>query len=362
MRRWLLGTAGICLLIALYLMFYPTGADPVFWRPPRAPELVGKYAENELLSPLEILFPGSCPQCEDVDVDPAGRIYGGGSGGEIFRFDPVLGRSEVFAETGGRPLGLDFDPTGNLVVADAQKGLLRIDTTGNVETLVSAYDSVPFRFANDLEIAGDGVIYFSETSTKYGLETYKLDLLEHRPTGRVFAYDPENSVTTLLLDDLYFANGVAVSHDQSFLLICETGAYRVRRYWLKGERKGTSDVFIQNLPGFPDGISQGEEGVFWLALVSPRDPRVDRLMEKPDKRKVLARLPDFLLPAPKRFAFVLGLDREAHVVYNLQDPTPEFAQITSVQEVDGWLYLGSLSEAGIGKVYKPDNQVLDAGY
>ncbi len=353
MRKWLLGTAGLCLLIALYLLYYPTGVDPVFWRPPRAPELVGKYAANDLLSPVEVLFSGLCPQCEDVDVDPAGRIYGGASRGQILRFDPTGGQPEVFAKTGGLPLGLDFDPEGNLVVADAQKGVLRIDTTGNVETLVAAYDHVPLRFTNDLEVAGDGVIYFSDASMKFGPSAWKLDLLEHRPTGRVFAYDPENSETTLLLDDLYFANGVAVSHDQSFLLICETGAYRVRRYWLKGERKGTSDVFIQNLPGFPDGISQGEAGIFWLALASSRDPRIDRLMEQPGKRKVLARLPGFLLPEPEPCAFVLGLDRDAHVVYNLQDPEPDFSGISSVQEIDGWLYLGSVAEEGIGKVYRP---------
>ena len=354
MRKWLFGFTGLLFAVAIYLFYFPTDLDPVFWRPPKAPELAGKYLKNDLLARMDVLSPGYCHQCEDVDVDTQGRIYGGDSKGRIIRLDPQSGESEVFADTKGRPLGLDFDRVGNLVVADAEKGLLRIDSSGQVESLVTGYEDQRFTFTNDLEIADNGIIYFSEASRKFDLQHYKMDLLEHRPNGRVFAYDPASGATTLLLDNLYFANGVAVSHDQTFLLINETGAYRVRRYWLKGERKGTSDVFIQNLPGFPDGISKGSKGIFWVALVSPRDPKVDRLMVQPAVRKMLSRLPDFLLPSPKRFAFVIGLDRDAHVVYNLQDPDPEnFAEISSVQERDGWLYLGSLSDNGIGKLIRP---------
>ena len=137
MRKWLFGFTGLLFAVAIYLFYFPTDLDPVFWRPPKAPELAGKYLKNDLLARMDVLSPGYCHQCEDVDVDTQGRIYGGDSKGRIIRLDPQSGESEVFADTKGRPLGLDFDRVGNLVVADAEKGLLRIDSSGQVESLVT---------------------------------------------------------------------------------------------------------------------------------------------------------------------------------------------------------------------------------
>ena len=147
------------------------------------------------------------------------------------------------------------------------------------------HNELPFGITDDVEVGRNGKIYFSDASHKFSFHDYKMDLLEHRPNGRLFEYDPVQDELRLLLDDLYFANGVAVAADLSFVLVVETSAYRVRRYWLEGARKGQNDVFIQNLPGFPDGISRGTNGVYWMTLVSPRNPKLDRLMEKPFYRK-----------------------------------------------------------------------------
>ena len=157
-----------------------------------------------------------------------------------------------------------------------------------------------------------------------------------------------------MLDKLYFANGVAVSPDQFFVLVVETGKYQVRRYWLTGPRQGESEIFIDNLPGFPDGISCNGEDIFWLALVSPRKPDVDAIMlPRPFLRKIIMRLPEALLPAAGNYGFVLGLDMDGRVVHNLQDPSASYAQITSVQEHEGMLYLGSIVEDAIGRLPVP---------
>ncbi len=337
----------LILLLLLYLFLFPVPIDPQAWTPPAAPPLEGDYAPNDLMSKIARLE-GRCLHCEDVAIDSLGRLYGASENGEIIRFDPQGGTADVFADTDGRPLGLDFDSIGNLIVTDSYKGLLSIDSTGKITTLATEYGGRSFGFADDLEVAKDGTIYFSDASWKFPVANYTLDLLEHSPNGRLFAYNPATKKTSLLLDSLYFANGIAVSEDQSFVLVNETGMYRVTRYWLTGPKKGNHDTFIDNLPGFPDGISSGEEGIFWLTLISPRKPAMDAVMDKPFLRKILVRLPQSLQPKPERYGFILGLDQSGKTVYNMQDPTGGFAQISSVQQFGDNLYLGSLAEESIG--------------
>lgn len=342
----------IIVLMILYIFFYPVPIDPQVWTPPKAPPLEGDYAPNDLLSKIT-RYEGKCLHCEDVAIDSLGRLYGAAENGEIVRFDPQTGTAEVFANTEGRPLGMDFDPRGNLMVADSYKGLLSISGNGKIRTLATEYGGRSFGFTDDLEVAKDGTIYFSDASWKFPVANYTLDLLEHSPNGRLFAYNQATKQTTLLLDSLYFANGIALSDDQSFVLVNETGMYRVTRYWLTGPKKEQHDTFIANLPGFPDGISSGDDSIFWLTLISPRKPTLDDIMDKPFWRKVLVRLPQFLQPKPKRYGFILGLDQNGKVIYNLQDPKGGFAQISSVQQFGNQLYLGSLAEEAIGVLSIP---------
>jgi sugar lactone lactonase YvrE len=287
---------------------------------------------------------------EDVALDAQDRIYGGIEDGRIIQLQPDGTQPRVFADTHGRPLGLIFDQTGNLIVADAIKGLLAINPAGEVKTLSTAADGIPFACTNDLDVASDGTIYFTDSSSKYPLIEFTLDLLEHQPNGRLLAFDPKTNSTRTILKSLYFANGVAVSPDQSFLLVVETGVYSVRRVWLNGPKQGQSDTFIDNLPGFPDGVSSNGKDRFWLSLVTPRDSVFDKLLPHPFLRKVVSRLPVFLQPAPKRYAFVLGLDLNGRVVENLQDGSPGcFAEIANAVEHNGALYFGSIGESSLGR-------------
>jgi sugar lactone lactonase YvrE len=202
-----------------------------------------------------------------------------------------------------------------------------------------------------MDIAADGTVYFTDASSKFDLTDLKADIVEHAGTGRLLAYDPSTKATRVVLANLCFANGVAVSPDGSFLLVVETGAYRVHKVWLTGAKQGQSEIFIDNLPGFPDGISSNGRDTFWVALVTPRDPILDRLMPHPFLRKAVLRLPSFLQPAIKRYAFVLGLDANGKVTHNLQDPSPQcFAQIANVVEHNGALYFGSIGESAIGRL------------
>ncbi|MCL7411868.1 MAG: SMP-30/gluconolactonase/LRE family protein [Methanosarcinaceae archaeon] len=275
-------------------------------------------------------------------------------GGRILRFEADGSRYEVFADTKGAPLGLQFDAAGNLVVCDSYKGLLSVTPDGSITVLSTEQGGVPFRLTDDVDIAADGTIYFSDASFKFSAKEYMADLMEHRPNGRLLAYDPGSNSTRLVLDKLYFANGVAVSPDQSFVLVAETGKYQVKRYWLTGPKSGDSDIFIDNLPGFPDGISSNGKDTFWLALIQGPESRkdMDSVLPQPFIRKILMRLPESA-NAPKNDGFVLGLDIEGNVIHNLQDPSGSYVQITSVVEHDKMLYLGSLVEDAIGRLPVP---------
>ena len=340
--------------LAAYLLLWPVPISPSAWTPPQAPQLSGPYAQNSSLAGVERLDSGGGYAPEDVALDAAGRIYGGTEDGRIMRLQPDGSHAEVFANTGGRPLGLVFDHAGNLIVADAIKGLLSIAPNGSLVILSTTADGVPFRCANDLDVAADGTIYFTDASSKYPLAIFKADLLEPQGNGRLLAYDPKTKTTRVVLGNLVFANGVAVSPDQSFVLVVETGKYRVHRVWLSGPKKGQSEIFIDNLPGFPDGILSNGKDRFWLALVTPRDPVFDRMLPHPLLRKMVMRLPAFLQPAPKRYSFVLGLDLKGSVVANLQNGAKEcYAQIANVVEHNGMLYFGSIGEAAVGRIPLP---------
>lgn len=342
----------VLVVVALaYLLLAPVPITPGAWTPPVVPTLTGQYQQNTRLAPVQKLSLGDGHKPEDVALDADGRIYGGFEDGRIVVLQPDGTQPRVFANTGGRPLGLAFDPTGNLIVADAIKGLLSVNKSGEVKVLAVEADGVRFGCLNDLDVAADGTIYFTEASNKFPMSQFTNDLLEHQPNGRLLALDPGSQKPRTLLRGLYFANGVAVSPDQSFVLVVETGMYRVRRVWLKEPKLGYDDIFIDNLPGFPDGISSNGHDRFWVALVTPRQELFDRtLLPHPFLRKVVARLPKFLQPAAQRYSFVLGLDQSGRVVENLQNGSPDcFAEIANAVERNGDLYLGSIGEDTLGR-------------
>ena len=348
-RKVLLAVLALASLAALYLMLWPVPVEPATWQPQPSQPLAGVYESNSRLASAERLTVGGHAP-EGVAVDSEGRIYTGVDDGRIFRLQPDGTRPEVFADTHGRPLGLDFDRDGNLVVADADQGLLSIARDGSTTVLAKEAGGRRLGCTNDLDIASDGTIYFTDATDK-PLADYRLDILEHRPLGRALAYDPATKLTRVLFEGIHFANGVALGPDESFALVVETGEYKVWRYWLKGPRAGQREVFVDNLPGFPDNITFNGRDTFWLALVTPRNALLDKTLPRPFLRKVIVRLPSFLQPAPKRYGFVIGLSTDGRVTRNLQDPSGEhYATVSSALERDGNLYLGSLNENAVGRV------------
>ncbi|HEV3304770.1 MAG TPA: SMP-30/gluconolactonase/LRE family protein [Planctomycetaceae bacterium] len=361
----------VLLAVLAYLLLWPSPIDSVAYEPPPKPMLEGPLAPNRLLESAELLGVGQLVGPEDIEVDRSGNIYAGTLDGRIVVFNDGAGGDYVvpggktlhakgeievktIATTGGRPLGIATAANGDLIVADAVKGLLSVSPDGRITTLPTDVAGKPVHFADDLDIARDGRIFFSDASDKFGIDGFLYDMLEGRPHGRLLRYDPATKTTTVLLSDLYFANGVALSQHEDFVLVNETYRFRVTRYWLKGERAGKSEVFVDNLPGYPDNITSNRHGTFWLALVTVRNETGDWLSPHPFLKNTLAKLPRMFLPKPQPYGFVIKLDETGRILESFQDPSGKhLPAITSAFEHDGSLYLGSLSNNFIGKFKLP---------
>jgi len=349
----------IIIAVVLYFVAWPVPVDPVAWEAPPNPGYTGAFAVNERLKGIESLPIGNNSGPEDIALDAQGRIYAATHAGRIVRLNADCSNPVNWADTEGRPLGIDFDHQGNLVVADAYRGLLSIAPDGTVTELATQADAIPIRYADDVDVAADGKIYFSDASTKFGAKqsggTYEgslLDIMEHGGHGRLLVYDPATGKATTLLSGLNFANGVAVSHDQNSVLINETGGYRVVRVWIAGPKKGEAETLIGSLPGFPDNISSGKDGRYWVAFASPRNPLLDGLSKKPFMRKIVQRMPAFFRPQAVMYGHIIAIDDRGQVLMDLQDPAGGYPFTTSVTETDDYLYIGSLISPVLGRLTK----------
>jgi sugar lactone lactonase YvrE len=235
---------------ALYLLAWPVAIDPVAWTPAPNPGLTGPFAHSTGFTALQPVAPDVGEGPEAVTLGPDGFLYTGLQDGWIVRFRPDgQGRVERVVQTGGRPLGLQFDAQGHLIVADAFRGLLSVAPDRTITPLVEEVDSQRLRFPNALAIAADGAIWFSDASQRFDQHHWRDDFWEGRATGRLLRYDPHTRQAAVWLEDLRFANGVALGPEDAFVLVNETLAARVHRLWLTGPQAGTRDIFLDGLPG-----------------------------------------------------------------------------------------------------------------
>src|SRR5262245_23508946 len=222
-------------LAVAYAGLWPIDARPAAWSAPKAPALTGALAPNDALAAVERIDAGG-PGPEDVAFGPDGRLYAGLADGRIVRLK-AGGAPETFTRTGGRPLGLRFGRDSRLFVADALRGLLAVAPDGAVTVLSTTQGGRAYGLTDDLDVAEDGTVYFTDATDTYGLGGSIESIVEHQPRGRLLAYTPDGS-TRPIAEGLQFANGVALAADGSSVLVVETASYRVLRCALAGERRG----------------------------------------------------------------------------------------------------------------------------
>lgn len=345
-----------------YISFWPVPAHPVAWKASAPAGYVGPYVPNTRLVGLKMIDTGAEFGPEHIAVGPDGKLYAAMASGALLRMDPDGGRQDVFANTGGRVLGFDFDAEGRVIAADATRGLLAIGPDGTVTLLADRVgEGDPIGYANSVVIAPDGTIYLTDASTRFSpaawggtLEASVLDIIEQSATGRVLAFDPRTGTMRVVAHGLSFANGIALSENGRTLLVNETGRYRIWAIDADAQgldvRAGTPQarVLLDNLPGYPDNLMRGREGRIWVGLFRPRNPAADGLSDKPFLRKVLLRLPRAWLPLGVPYGHVFAIDESGRVVEDLQDPSGAYPETTGATETADRLYIQSLHAPAIG--------------
>lgn len=341
----------LALAVAAFLL-WPSPIDPLPFTPGPMPPLAGPLAPNGSLAAAARVSADALHGAEDLAFDADGTIVTGTRDGRLWRVS-ADGRATEIASTGGRPLGLVFDASGGLLVCDERRGLLRMGRDGRIETLADTAAGVRMGLADAADVAPDGTVYLSDASTRFAVHDSVLDLLEGRPHGRLIAWDQASRAARVVLDGLYFANGVVLAADGSYVLVNETFRYRVRRLWLTGPKAGRDDVFADGLPGLPDGISRSPRGTYWVSIFAVRDVRTEGLQPRPWAKSLLAKVPRALWAHASKHTMVLELDGEGRILRSLDDTTGQVANVTSVRERDGALLLGNLEGRGLARVKLP---------
>ena len=361
MKKLVLTIGVLLLLPAAYLTLWPVPIEPVSWTAPMPPGYAGPHAVNTKLANLKMISLGTEEGPEHIAIGKDGKLYTTVANGNILRMNPDGSAQEVFVNTGGRVLGFDFDAAGNLIAADAHKGLLSISPDKKITVLTDKVSGDPIRYANSVVVAKSGKMYLSDASARFApkdwggtFEASVLDILEQASTGRVIEYDPANKTTRVVAKGLSFANGVALSQDEKTLFVNETGKYRVWKILLSAKDLNISTpgdqakLLFDNLPGYPDNLMRGLDGKIWLGLVKPRNPTIENLATKPFMRKLTLRLPRAMWPVPKAYGHVIAFTEDGNVVADLQDPSGTYPETTAVTETNDRLYIQSLHAKGLG--------------
>ena len=361
MKKFVLTIVAILILLAAYLTLWPVPVNPVSWNAPMQPGYVGAHAVNTKLANLKMISLGKEEGPEHIAIGKDGKLYTTVASGNILRMNPDGSAQEVFVNTGGRVLGFDFDKAGNLIAADAIKGLLSISPYKDITVLTDNVNGDPILYADAVVVAKSGKIYLSDASARFApkkwggtFEASVLDILEQSSTGRILEYDPTNKTTRIVAKGISFANGVTLSSDEKTLFVNETGKYRVWKISVDANDldilipSDKAIVLLNNLPGYPDNLMRGLNGKIWLGFAKPRNSTIDNLADKPFMRKLTLRLPRSMWPIPKAYGHVFAFTEDGKVVADMQDPTGAYPETTAVTETTDRLYIQSLHAKELG--------------
>ena len=117
MRKIVLLAGAVIAAALAYLLAWPVAVEPVAWSAPESAGYGGAHARNERLAHLQRvqLTPEIGP--EHIAFGPDGKLYTAMLSGAVLRMNADGSSVETVASTGGRPLGLDFDANGRLIMA-----------------------------------------------------------------------------------------------------------------------------------------------------------------------------------------------------------------------------------------------------
>ena len=338
------------LYASLTLLFSNCGIQPASWDPPEKPDFTGRLALNERLTNAKKIHLLGYYGAEEFVADGKGNIYCGAhlkkkdfSSGAILKIRPD-DTVEEYLITKNWVTGMQFEKSGALIALMHNVGLVRINTDKSIDTLLTKTPNGELiKMGTGLKIASNGVIYFvnMDSKGKTSARNFNKLILEMKPTGGIYAYDPKTRTTTALSNGNYFGNGLEISEKEDFILISETSRYRILKYWIKGEKKGKSEILVQNLPGFPNNISRSKDGNFWVGFTTKRNDQLDKIHSKKGLKKFVYGLPSFMQPKPEKFGMVLEISGKGEILQSLFDSKGKIVtEAGAVMELNEHLYLG----------------------
>ncbi|GMJ09598.1 hypothetical protein like AT3G57030 [Hibiscus trionum] len=239
--------------------------------------------------------------------------------------------------TCGRPLGLKFNrKTCDLYIADAYFGLSVVGPNGGkAQQLATSAEGIPFKLTNALDIdTNTGMVYFTDSSNTFQRRHIFLSILSFDRSGRLLKYDPRTKNVTVMYKGLAFPNGVALSKNNSFLLVAESMKMRILKFELGDEAKGyVPEQFVQ-LSRTPDNIKRNENGEFWVGLNSGRERiQTDLLGFNTD-------------PVGIKY------DEDGKVLKELDgNGGLTFTSVSEIEEFNGKLYIGSVVKPYVGILF-----------
>ncbi|KAL9224202.1 hypothetical protein vseg_000264 [Gypsophila vaccaria] len=347
---------GCLVALALQVYFYSPISPQLLYLPTSNSLVDAQFPTNTYLQEVLKIGEGQLKDPEDISVDKEGIIYTASRDGWIKRLHTNGSLENWKWVENGSLLGLTTLASGGIAICDTEMGLLRVTEDG-VTILASKFNGSDIKFADEVIEANDGSLYFSVPSTKFNLHEWYLDMLEAKPHGQLLKYDPTTNEVLLVLDNLAFANGVALSAEEDYLLVCETWKFRCLKHWLTGDLQGTTEVFIDNLPGGPDNINLAPDGSYWIALLQLTAKGFNFVHTSKIAKHVTATFPRMsnIMQAVKKKATVMKVSADGKVLAKYDDPEGKAVSfVTSALEYEGNLYLGSLNVNFIAKLPLPN--------
>lgn len=359
--RYLAFPFGIALAFVILWLMWPSPISPVRWDEPPAPEMTGPVAPNDALR-LATVFPAGPPgSARGVAVSANGVVYFGTGSGDIMRLRTDIDREDLRTErvahiTDDGIFDLNWIDETTLGIA-APGGLYSLSLTSlQVNTLSSGAIARAFGNITNLTTAPDGTVYFTDSSSRWDRQSqrpgYYYDMLENRPNGLVYAWDPETGQTETIRDRLYYPNGIEIAPDGQSIFVSETFHYMIRRVWIAGPRAGEAEVFAKNLPGLPAGLEVDQDGRLVVAMLTRRSRLLARVHRNPGLTRMLIKLPLWLRPTESTpHAFILRLDTaNGRIIDSFHDPDSRLNYISDVTIApDGAIWFGTSFGGFVGR-------------
>ncbi|KAK0063243.1 adipocyte plasma membrane-associated protein [Biomphalaria pfeifferi] len=357
------------------LLVLPSPIDPEpLYISEDLPELIGPLQVNTNLQNIKKLFQSQLVGPESFAAGPDGSLYTGTADGKIWRIKD--GQLKLVTRTGrddaacgqfhmeplcGRPKGMKLDSEGYLIVADSYKGILKVNVdTGDKQVLLDNFNGSRFLFLNALDIARNGTIYFTDSSTKWERRNYRYEVIESNSLGRIIALDPITLTSWLVTDGLYLANGLYLSEDQSFLLVAEMSVSRLSKVYIDGSKSGEKEVFITNLPGYPDNIKPNARGNLYVGMGSVRfqgssaiGSFLDIVAPYPFIKRFITKIfpPSFFDIFLPQHALMLEISLDGRIVTSHHDPGAKtLYALSEAFQYEDYVYIGHFNLPFIGVI------------